>query len=176
MKKLLSVALCLSMYSFVFAQNAHKVVYSSRDGDEKTLEALTSSLRSSEGLKGQSYKLVFKGLSSENQIKKNETLKFLIEKGEGVINLEKGVRIVQFDLTKNNRITETLIPLMEKEVQNPKLVSDGTVQLIETKQIEVIIPNLEVGEYAFVLGDVDFTKNKSAEGKSIIFYCFSVIE
>ncbi len=56
MKKLLFVAFCLTTLNLITAQKEHKVTC-----NEKTIEVLKPSLRTSEGLKGSEYKYNFKG-------------------------------------------------------------------------------------------------------------------
>ncbi len=121
---------------------------------------------------------ILKGVSSSTVLKKGKDFEFLINKGDGVINPETDVRIVKFEVEKKKRTTRTFIagPLNKDGNETPKLVSGGKVEKIDKNTIKVTVSNLEVGEYAIVLGDVDFVKNKTKMETSIGFYCFSVTE
>ena len=173
MKRLLFMAFCLTTLSTIKAQKDHVV-----NVDDKTIEVSKPGLRTSEGLKGSEYKYNFKGVNSTTVLKKGKKLEFLITKGDGLINPETDVRIVKFKVEKKKRTTRTFIagPLNKEGNESPKLVSGGEVQKLDVNTIKVSVSNLEVGEYAIVLGDVDFVKNKTKMGTSIGFYCFSIIE
>lgn len=176
MKKITLISLVIISFFInhnVNAQKEHSVTY-----NEKVIEVLKPGLRTSEGLKGSEYKFNFKGVNSTTLIKKGETVELVVSKGTGVINPESDVRIVQFNVEKKKRTTRTFIagPLNKDGDESPKLVSGGKVELVDENTLKVTVSNLEVGEYALVLGDVNFVKNKTKIDTSIGFHCFSIID
>jgi hypothetical protein len=176
MKKLVFVAVCLLMINSIVAQAKHSVGYVNAEGEEVALEVLSSGLRSSESLKGNEYKLQFKGATTVSVLKKGQEIEFIVHVSGGIVDPEKDVRIVKFDVSKKNRSTRTFIagPLNKGGDVNPTLIGGGEIVKVDDNTIKVTVSIEESGEYALVVGDVSFVKNNDGVGGKIGFHCFTV--
>lgn len=176
MKNLILFTILLFCQVQLQAQDEHVVTFKS-DDENIVLEVQKASFRSSEGIKGNEYKYAFKETTSNIIIKKDSLLEFTIDKGFGKISPMNDVRIVRFEVDKKKRYTRlfTAGPLNKDGDVKPDLVK-GTVKKTGDNTFSVSVENLEVGEYAFVIGNVNFYENSRIANRPIVFQCFTITE